>query len=128
MISCRENKLEFIQLYADYRLNRQIESQVRAFRRGFESVIKSAWLHSFSPDELQTLISGSPSIDIDDLKANCVLKGFSAMDLTLQYLWVVLEGMSAGERQLFLFFVTSCSRPPLLVLSFLVLRAAYGFL
>jgi len=89
---------------------------MKAFRRGFETLIPSSWLHFFNPEELQTLISGSQDFDINDLKANCVLKGFQPTDLTIQYLWILLESFSVEEKQLFLFFVTSCSRPPLLVI------------
>lgn len=82
---------------------------------GFESIIQVNWLQMFSQDELQILISGSKGFDVADLRNNCDLKGFSPNDLTIQFLWVILETFTPEEQQLFLFFATSCSRPPLLV-------------
>ena len=82
---------------------------------GFESIIQVNWLQMFSQDELQILISGFKGFDVADLRNNCHLKGFSPNDLTIQYLWVILETFTPEEQQLFLFFSTSCSRPPLLV-------------
>lgn len=54
----KENKLEYIYLMADYKLNRQCHSQYDAFIRGFRSIISAQWLQLFSPRELETLISG----------------------------------------------------------------------
>lgn len=107
--------MEFIQLLSDYKLNKQTQNQVRSFMKGFESIIQVDWLKMFSQDELQILISGSKGFDVLDLRNNCVLKGFGKDDLTIQYLWVTLETLTPEEQHLFLFFVTSCSRPPLLV-------------
>jgi len=107
--------LEFIQLLVDYKLNKQTQNQVNSFLTGFRSVIQTKWLTMFNQDELQILISGSKGFDVKDLKANCVLKGFHHNDLTLHFLWETLENFNSEEKQMFLFFVTSCSRPPLLV-------------
>ena len=57
-------------------LNRSIERQADAFRRGLCDLIPPAWLSMFSEPELQVLISGSAAgIDVNDLRANteCVL-------------------------------------------------------
>ncbi|KPI95020.1 Ubiquitin-protein ligase E3C [Papilio xuthus] len=111
-----ENRIEYIHLVADYKLNRQIRSQCNAFKRGVTSVVSAEWLRMFSCRELQLLISGAEvPIDLDDLKRNThYAGGFSETHPTVQAFWKVVEGFTDGQRRQLLKFVTSCSRPPLL--------------
>ena len=108
--------MEFIELLIDYKLNKQTQTQVKAFLAGFQEIILLDWLKMFNQDELQILISGSKGFDVNDLKNNCILKGFGSYDNTVNFLWETLESFTTEEKQLFLFFATSCSRPPLLVI------------
>ncbi|XP_014356557.2 ubiquitin-protein ligase E3C [Papilio machaon] len=111
-----ENRIEYIHLVADYKLNRQIRSQCNAFKRGVTSVVSAEWLRMFSCRELQLLISGAEvPIDLDDLKRNThYAGGFSETHPTVQAFWKVVEGFTDDQRRQLLKFVTSCSRPPLL--------------
>ncbi|XP_013176947.1 PREDICTED: ubiquitin-protein ligase E3C [Papilio xuthus] len=111
-----ENRIEYIHLVADYKLNRQIRSQCNAFKRGVTSVVSAEWLRMFSCRELQLLISGAEvPIDLDDLKRNThYAGGFSETHPTVQAFWKVVEGFTDSQRRQLLKFVTSCSRPPLL--------------
>lgn len=66
------NRIKYIYHVADFRLNRQIEKQCRAFVAGLFHLINREWFMMFSPQELQILIGGADAaIDIDDLKVNC---------------------------------------------------------
>ena len=69
----------------------------------------------FNHSELSLLISGTKTIDIDDLIKNCKYTGYSQSSTTIQYLWVILKEFSEEEKGLFVNFVTSCPRPPTLV-------------
>ncbi|XP_063395378.1 ubiquitin-protein ligase E3C [Cydia fagiglandana] len=111
-----ENRIEYIHLVADYKLNRQIRSQCNAFKRGLTSVVNAEWLRMFSCRELQLLISGAEvPIDLDDLRAHTQYAGgFSATHPTVQWFWKVVENFADAQRRQLLKFVTSCSRPPLL--------------
>ncbi|XP_061709126.1 ubiquitin-protein ligase E3C [Cydia pomonella] len=111
-----ENRIEYIHLVADYKLNRQIRSQCNAFKRGLTSVVNAEWLRMFSCRELQLLISGAEvPIDLDDLRAHTQYAGgFSATHPTVQWFWKVVENFDDAQRRQLLKFVTSCSRPPLL--------------
>ncbi|KAH9641748.1 hypothetical protein HF086_003874 [Spodoptera exigua] len=111
-----ENRIEYIHLVADYKLNKQIRSQCTAFKRGLVSVVSAEWLRMFSCRELQLLISGAEvPIDIDDLRRHThYAGGFSAQHPTVQCFWRVLATFSDDQRRQLLKFVTSCSRPPLL--------------
>ncbi|XP_047531021.1 ubiquitin-protein ligase E3C [Vanessa atalanta] len=111
-----ENRIEYIHLVADYKLNRQIRSQCNAFKRGLTSVVNAEWLRMFSCRELQLLISGAEvPIDLDDLRRNTQYGGgFTATHPTVQCFWKVVENFTDDQRRQLLKFVTSCSRPPLL--------------
>lgn len=61
--------IEYIHLVADYKINREMEPEIRSFRAGLLDVVPT--LKMFSWKELQTLISGSDRpIDIEDWRAN----------------------------------------------------------
>ncbi|XP_045527740.1 ubiquitin-protein ligase E3C [Pieris brassicae] len=111
-----ENRIEYIHLVADFKLNRQIRAQCNAFKRGLMSVINSEWLRMFSCRELQLLISGAEvPIDLHDLKQHTQYGGgFSETHPTIQHFWKVVERFTDDQRRQLLKFVTSCSRPPLL--------------
>lgn len=51
---------EFVSQYADYVLNKSVEVQFKAFRRGFHMVTNESPLkYLFRPDEIELLICGS---------------------------------------------------------------------
>lgn len=111
-----ENRIEYIHLVADYKLNKQIRVQCSSFKRGLTSVISSEWLRMFSCRELQLLISGAEvPIDVDDLRLYTLYSGvFNATHPTVVFFWKAVEAFTDDQRRMLLKFVTSCSRPPLL--------------
>ncbi|KAK7164179.1 hypothetical protein R3I94_002790 [Phoxinus phoxinus] len=117
-----ENKISYIHLMAHFRMHTQIKEQTAAFIRGFRSIINPEWLHMFSTPEVQRLVSGdNAEIDLDDLKKHTVYYGgFHSSHRVILWLWDILSSdFSPEERAMFLKFVTSCSRPPLLGFAYL---------
>ncbi|XP_051968768.1 ubiquitin-protein ligase E3B-like [Xyrauchen texanus] len=117
-----ENKISYIHLMAHFRMHTQIKEQTAAFIRGFRSIINPEWLHMFSTPEVQRLISGdNAEIDLDDLKKHTVYYGgFHSSHRVILWLWDILSNdFTPEERAMFLKFVTSCSRPPLLGFAYL---------
>uniref|UniRef100_A0AAR2J2G9 Ubiquitin-protein ligase E3B n=1 Tax=Pygocentrus nattereri TaxID=42514 RepID=A0AAR2J2G9_PYGNA len=117
-----ENKISYIHLMAHFRMHTQIKDQTVAFIRGFRSIINPEWLHMFSTPEVQRLISGdNAEIDLDDLKKHTVYYGgFHSSHRVIIWLWDILSSdFTPEERAMFLKFVTSCSRPPLLGFAYL---------
>jgi len=110
------NKLEYISLFCNYKLNLQIDKQSQAFLSGLKSTIDPYWIKLFNHEELQIVISGirKKGFSVQDMKANVEYKDFTPSSPTIKYFWEVLEEMSDDERSLFLHFVTGCSRPPTL--------------
>lgn len=112
-----ENKISYVHLMAHYRMRIQVRDQTNAFIRGFKSIINNDWLQMFSTPELQKLISGdNADLDLDDLRKHTqYYGGFHNNHRVINWLWDVLDrDFTAQERSLFLKFVTSCSKPPLL--------------
>ncbi|XP_055601145.1 ubiquitin-protein ligase E3C [Uranotaenia lowii] len=110
------NRLEYIQLMADFKLNKQIRWQCLAFRQGLANVLPIEWLYMFSNKELQVLTSGAEiPVDVNDLRINTRYGGdFTLEHETIQLFWKVVEEFDDIQRRQLLKFVTSCSRPPLL--------------
>ncbi|XP_049776175.1 ubiquitin-protein ligase E3B isoform X1 [Schistocerca cancellata] len=112
-----ENKINYIHLMAHFRMHTQIKDQTAAFIRGFRSIINPEWLSLFSTPELQRLISGdNVPLDLKDLRKHTqYYGGFHDSHRVVCWLWDILEkDFTNEERKLFLKFVTSCSKPPLL--------------
>lgn len=109
-----ENRIQYVYLVADYRLNRRIAAQTAAFVRGLEEMLPRHWLNMFGPDELQMLISGAEeAIDVEDMRRNADLRGFTDDHPTMVAFWNVLRSLPSRDVQELLRFVTSCPRPPL---------------
>ncbi|WKY00425.1 hypothetical protein Q1695_014905 [Nippostrongylus brasiliensis] len=117
-----DNKIDYVHRMAHHRVFSQTKQQCRAFVAGAQSVLNPAWLFLFAPYELQFIISGcSSDIDLADLKKHVqYYGGFHGSHRLIKWLWEIVEkDFTADERRLFLKFVTSCSRPPLLGFSYL---------
>ncbi|RZF42672.1 hypothetical protein LSTR_LSTR001467 [Laodelphax striatellus] len=112
-----QNKINYIHLMAHFRMHTQIKDQTAAFIRGFRSIINIEWLALFSTPELQRLISGdNVPLDLVDLRRHTqYYGGFHDSHRVVLWLWdILLKDFNEDERKLFLKFVTSCSKPPLL--------------
>ncbi|KAI8607208.1 hypothetical protein BC830DRAFT_1073184, partial [Chytriomyces sp. MP71] len=111
-----ENRIRYIYLMANYKLNARISAPCRAFFSGLNSIINTKWLRIFNQTELQVLLGGaSIPIDLADLRANITYGGdFHELHPTIRIFWDVVENLDEDDRRLLVKFVTSCARPPLL--------------
>ncbi|KAI8922879.1 hypothetical protein BC831DRAFT_404439 [Entophlyctis helioformis] len=111
-----ENRIRYIYLAANYKLNVKIARQCQAFFRGLSDLISPSWIRIFNEAKLQILLGGNAvPIDIADLRANTTYNGvYDAEHPTIQLFWRVVAGFSEDERRRLVKFITSCSRPPLL--------------
>lgn len=112
-----QNKIIYIHYMAYFHMHTQIKEQTAAFNRGFRSIVNTEWLSLFSAPELQRLISGDTApLDLRDLRRHTqYYGGFHDSHRVIGWLWDILSrDFTEEERKLFLKFVTSCSKPPLL--------------
>lgn len=110
-----DNKIEYIHLVADFKLNKQINRQVISFRNGLSNIIDLELLRLFNFNEFQYLVSGSDEvIDVNDWKNYTVYAGaYSTQSPVIINFWKVVTSFSDEQRRKLLKFVTSRSRTPL---------------
>ncbi|KAK4056483.1 ubiquitin-protein ligase (E3) [Microbotryomycetes sp. JL221] len=132
-----DNRIQYIYLVANYRLNVQLEKQYSAFFAGLSEIIPPRWLCLFSQRELRILVGETTSslmtrdpgtddvlssggidqdIDLDDLRSSTVYGGWDGEEAndTIRMFWKVVNEFNAEQRTKLIKFVTSCGRPPLL--------------
>ncbi|CAH0391811.1 unnamed protein product [Bemisia tabaci] len=107
-----ENREEYVQLYLDWVLNKAIFEQYRAFYLGFHSVCASNALLLLRPEEVETLVCGSPTINITELKKITSYEGFKPNDPIIKDFWKILDSLSTELKKKFLLFTTGSNRIP----------------
>ncbi|PNF21690.1 Ubiquitin-protein ligase E3A [Cryptotermes secundus] len=111
---CQDNKKEFIDLYADFLLNKSVEKQFRAFRRGFQMVTDESPLHLlFRPEEVEQLVCGSKNFDFNELEEATEYDGGYTLDSpTIRNFWEIVHKMSLESKRKLLQFATGSDRVP----------------
>jgi E3 ubiquitin-protein ligase HUWE1 len=82
-----ENKQEYVQLVAEYRLTGSVNDQLENFLKGFNDIIPAELISIFNEQELELLISGLPDIDVDDWKANTEYHNYTPSSPQIQWFW-----------------------------------------
>uniref|UniRef100_A0A8V0X046 HECT-type E3 ubiquitin transferase n=1 Tax=Gallus gallus TaxID=9031 RepID=A0A8V0X046_CHICK len=107
-----ENKKEYVHLVCQMRMTGE-RRQLAAFLEGFYEIIPKRLISIFTEQELELLISGLPTIDIDDLKANTEYHKYQGNSIQIQWFWRALRSFDQADRAKFLQFVTGTSKVPL---------------
>jgi len=109
------NRHRYVDLYADFLLNKSIEKSFNAFQRGFELVTCNSPLASlFRPEELEEMVIGQRQYDWDAFKKSCSYDGgFNIDHPTIKNFWSVFEELDQDERKAFLEFFTGSDRVPI---------------
>ncbi|KAI8983636.1 hypothetical protein BDB01DRAFT_760698 [Pilobolus umbonatus] len=108
-----ENRQEFVSLYTDFLLNKSVERQFGAFKRGFYHVCGGNALSLFRPEEIELLIRGSDEpLEIDDLKGQTEYEGFDEDEETIVNFWNIMKAMEPSMQRKLLMFVTGSDRIP----------------
>ncbi|XP_068124272.1 ubiquitin-protein ligase E3A isoform X2 [Hyperolius riggenbachi] len=109
-----ENRKEFISLYADYTLNKSVEKQFKAFRRGFHMVTNESPLkYLFRPEEIELLICGSRNLDFQALKETTEYDGgYTRESQIIREFWEIVHAFTDEQKRLFLQFTTGTDRAP----------------
>ncbi|THH30438.1 hypothetical protein EUX98_g3760 [Antrodiella citrinella] len=108
-----ENKREFVQLSAQYRLYSSIKEQIESLLTGFYEIIPKDLITIFDEKELELLISGTPDIDVDEWRAATEYNGYTSPDPVIVWWWRALKSFNREERAKVLSFATGTSRVPL---------------
>ncbi|KAE8583289.1 hypothetical protein XENTR_v10020474 [Xenopus tropicalis] len=108
-----ENKKEYVHLVCQMKMTGAIRKQLAAFLEGFYEIIPKRLISIFTEQELELLISGLPTIDIDDLKSNTEYHKYQSNSIQIQWFWRALRSFDQADRAKFLQFVTGTSKVPL---------------
>ncbi|BFZ17846.1 hypothetical protein BsWGS_20885 [Bradybaena similaris] len=109
----QDNKLEYINLYVDYLLNKSVKTQFDAFSEGFHNVCGGVVLDLFHPQELQAMVVGNEDYDFLELEKNTDYKGeYHRYHPTISLFWEVFHQMSLEDKKKFLLFLTGSDRIP----------------
>lgn len=103
----------FGRLYVNYRFMRGIEQQFLALQKGFSELVPIHMLRPFEEHELELVIGGLGSIDVEDWKQNTRLKHCTLDTPVVKWFWQIVEIYNAEMRARLLQFVTGSSRVPL---------------
>lgn len=113
IVVTEENKREYVRLYVNYRFMRGIEQQFLALQKGFHELIPPLLLRPFDERELELVIGGLGTIDINDWKMHTRLKHCTPDTPVVQWFWQIVESYGEEMRARLLQFVTGSSRVPL---------------
>ncbi|TNM87607.1 hypothetical protein fugu_005828 [Takifugu bimaculatus] len=110
----KENRQEFVDLYTDYMLNKSVETQFKAFKKGFLMVTQESPLkHLFRPEELELLICGSKKLDFDALEETTEYDGGYSKDAQIiKDFWETIRSFEEEQKRLFLQFISGTVRAP----------------
>ena len=109
----RKNKMEYITLLIDYKVNRSFERQTHYIRKGLRSMISERLFEMFNFAELNYLLSGTGVIDVRDWRIHTAIHGHADKSY-IEAFWTMVDTFSELDKSLLLKFVTSCERPSVL--------------
>ncbi|XP_067052161.1 NEDD4-like E3 ubiquitin-protein ligase WWP1 isoform X1 [Acropora muricata] len=107
-----ENKEEYLSLMTQWRFNRGIEEQTKAFLDGFNEVVPLHWLQFFDEKEIELMLCGMQEIDLDDWQANAVYRHYTRNSKQVTWFWQALRSFDNEKRTRLLQFVTGTCRLP----------------
>ncbi|XP_070764623.1 ubiquitin-protein ligase E3A [Enoplosus armatus] len=110
----KENRQEFVDLYAEYILNKSVERQFKAFKKGFLIVTNESPLkYLFRPEEVELLICGSRKLDFEALEKTTEYDGgYSKDSQIIKDFWETIHSFGEEQKRLFLQFTTGTDRAP----------------
>jgi len=108
------NKQEYVELYADFLLNKSVEKQYLALKRGFLMVTAESPLSMmFTPAELEMLVCGEKEFDFNDLENSTEYDGgFSSTTEAVRWFWSAVHEMDLEDKRRLLQFTTGSDRIP----------------
>ena len=108
------NKQFYVEHLVSWHTERKFGAALRAFKEGFYSLVPRRTVEVFSFRELERMVNGEETVDIDALRREAIYAGnLDASSSLVEWLWAILSSMPSGDRASFLRFVTGSSRMPL---------------
>lgn len=107
-----ENKKEYVELFAQWKIVDRVQEQFRAFMDGFNELIPEDLVTVFDERELELLIGGIAEIDVEDWKKHTDYRGYQESDEVIKWFWKCITEWDNEQRARLLQFTTGTSRIP----------------
>ena len=107
-----ENKKEYVELFAQWKIVDRVQEQFRAFMDGFNELIPEDLVTVFDERELELLIGGIAEIDVEDWKKHTDYRGYQESDEVVKWFWKCITEWDNEQRARLLQFTTGTSRIP----------------
>ncbi|EMR09144.1 hypothetical protein PNEG_02487 [Pneumocystis murina B123] len=107
-----DNKKEYVELVAYWRVFKRVEEQFNAFQDGFNELIPQELISVFDERELELLIGGITEMDMDDWKKHTDYRGYTESDEIIQWFWKCVRSWDSERKSRLLQFITGTSRVP----------------
>ena len=109
------NKYEYLDLLAQYKLCNRIKDQTTAFLDGIHRMVPDSLLTLFDEDELELLLCGIREYSLSDLKKHHIVVGgiFSGPSIKiLNWFWLALSSFTTEQMARLVQFTTGSSQLP----------------
>jgi len=91
------NKQEWASLKVAWVLEHRVGSELEALKVGLEEVVEPKLLAPFNEDELERLLIGEPSVDVDEVRAFADFQGeLKSDDASVLWLWEYWKSLPGG--------------------------------
>ncbi|KAF0986929.1 hypothetical protein HZS_2164 [Henneguya salminicola] len=107
------NKEEYIKLISEYYLNANTTEQFKEIMIAFYEMIPSPWLAFIDDKELELLMCGIQSYDLQDWRRHTIYKkGYDPNSLQIIWFWEAVKKMEPQDKARLIQFTTGTSRIP----------------
>ncbi len=96
-------------------MNVCIAKQFNAFKRGFDLVVNGPSFSIFTPEELELLVCGEPTLDFEELEraAQYESEEFGPSNQVVKWFWEAVHELSDERKKKLLHFATGSDRAPI---------------
>jgi len=82
------------------------------FSSGFRTIVPDEIVSVFNPFELTVICCCNREVDIEDMKQNADISGFTLSSKEVKWFWTAMESLTTFERKKLLQFITGSSSVP----------------
>ena len=109
---CDANKKDYIRRRAEFRMTRRVRPQLLGFLKGFYSAHHRSWLKAFTAAELEVVLCGLPTVDIEDMRAHSSYQNCDVTTVQVRWFWEFVSSLPQEELATLMQFSTGCSKVP----------------
>ena len=106
------DKMEYLDLLAQYRLSQSIREHIEAFLEGLHSLVPDSLLSMFDECELELLLCGVSEYKLSELRKNHTLVKDGLSAKIVSWFWLALSHFTAEQFARLLQFATGSSQLP----------------